>query len=313
MLGVGKEAKCASKHVGKQLGTTASTNRVKEREYGDALKAWDAAACQRHTGFWPVRAAAALFAEATDWPSVLELSSALAPQMAMRLQLQAPLSAAQRRQLQGQLKDAGSLYEGQVVLQGQVPTRARSWHDFFNALVWASFPQAKRVLSQRLFAAIKRWLPQPVLRLPGVRSREQDTLAMLDEGGLLVLCSAAAAAAAQAAIGGGSAAQLAVLLQQDEACTLIFGHALYEHLVVSRAAAEHARHTGQPAPAELIVRAGAVLLVAAGELPRGQVERRQLADALLAEKLSDLTTFCLPAPWPALPLVDEVLTEPRLD
>jgi hypothetical protein len=53
-----------------------------------------------------------------------------------------------------------------------------------------------------------------------------------------------------------------------------------------------------------------VLLVAAGELPRGQVARRQLADALLAEKLGDLTAFCLPAPWPALPLVDEVLTEP---
>jgi len=94
---------------------------------------------------------------------------------------------------------------------------------------------------------------------------------------------------------------------------MIFGHALYEHMVVSRATAEHARHTGQPAPAELIVRAGAVLLVAAGALPKGQVARRQLADTLLAEKLGDLTTFCLPAPWPALPLVDEVLTEPEVD
>ena len=38
-------------------------------------------------------------------------------------------------------------YEQHIHATGEVPTRADDWHDFFNALVWLSFPQTKTVVS----------------------------------------------------------------------------------------------------------------------------------------------------------------------
>lgn len=79
---------------------------------------------------------------------------------------------------------AGPSYEEKIHTTGEVPTREGSWHDFFNALAWAHFPLTKAALNARQIAAA----PSPTAenRAAGrVRSREQDRLAMLDEGGVL--------------------------------------------------------------------------------------------------------------------------------
>jgi hypothetical protein len=70
-------------------------------------------------------------------------------------------------------------------LHGEVPSRAHNLHDLLNALVWARFPLAKRVLCERhvRLAQAKARTPAGQQRL---RSREQDAAAMLDEGGLLL-------------------------------------------------------------------------------------------------------------------------------
>lgn len=68
-------------------------------------------------------------------------------------------------------------------LDGAVPSRRRNLHDLMNALVWSRFPLAKRALCRRQVAvAVERGAPTNRLR-----TRAQDRLAMIDEGGIFVV------------------------------------------------------------------------------------------------------------------------------
>lgn len=76
-----------------------------------------------------------------------------------------------------------------------------------NALVWTTFPRAKQALHARQHRLIEAWLPEGALVLPNARTPAQDVLAIVDEGGVLVLrCG-------------------------DRERAVPFGHALFEGLV----------------------------------------------------------------------------------
>ncbi|HEV8548037.1 MAG TPA: DUF3025 domain-containing protein [Polyangiaceae bacterium] len=159
-----------------------------------AGSAWDGRFFEKDPRFWPIAAAARRFADRADFPDPEELE---APGIRF------VRSSKPRRTRRTREPAPG--YDARVV-GGEVPTRARSWHDFLNALVWATFPHAKRALHARQAAAIQARTPAGPL--PNARTREQDALALLDEGGVLVLES------------------------PNGVMTLGFGHALYEGLVV---------------------------------------------------------------------------------
>jgi hypothetical protein len=89
-----------------------------------------------------------------------------------------------------------------------VPTRPRSWHDFLNALVWATFPRAKLALHTRQHEELSARMTPDARTLPSSRSRVHDALALLDEGGVVLL-------------GDGR-----------RRVGIVFGHALYEGLVL---------------------------------------------------------------------------------
>ncbi|MFO0627145.1 MAG: DUF3025 domain-containing protein [Polyangiales bacterium] len=77
----------------------------------------------------------------------------------------------------------GERYDVVIDARGEIPTRPENWHDLFNALVWASFPRAKARLSAR-----QRRLHEDRARRGDdthARTRAQDALALLDEGGAL--------------------------------------------------------------------------------------------------------------------------------
>lgn len=114
------------------------------------------------------------------------------------------------------------LYEGQVIERGEVPTRRDDWHDLFNALAFITFPRAKRALHARQYAIIAARLPPQATKLPNARTREQDALALFDEGGLVVASSEPV---------GVSDGELASALRNGRARVVPFGHALYEHMV----------------------------------------------------------------------------------
>ncbi len=146
--------------------------------------------------FWPIAGAARRFADHADFPSAHELA---APGVRF-------VAASKPRRTRRRAEPAGNGYDARVV-RGEVPTRPRCWHDFLNALVWATFPASKRRLHALQAAALERAHRGGSGTLPNARTRAQDALALLDEGGVLELSA------------------------RGESLVLGFGHALYEGIV----------------------------------------------------------------------------------
>jgi hypothetical protein len=251
---------------------------------------------EAHTDFWPIARAAGTFAERDDWPDVEEYTNAFDCEPPVRFEL-APV---RRRRPQGELVVRANLYDAVIVQRRVVPTRSRMWHDYLNALVWATFPRSKFALHRRQHAAIERWVPEGATQLPNARTRELDALALVDEGGVLVLDHG------------------------EHQTSMLFGHALFEGLVF-----------GQPA---MIARS--VVLSARGDdgsrdqgakggdernphsdhltalpssprplVPSSPSELLRLADALLSATLDDATRIVSPDELPRRPLSGEIANE----
>ena len=71
-------------------------------------------------------------------------------------------------------------YETRILQTGEVPTRADTWHDVMNALVWLRFPHFKAALNAAHGEAIGQ-------EADTLRGRRRDALTMLDESGVWVM------------------------------------------------------------------------------------------------------------------------------
>jgi hypothetical protein len=133
--------------------------------------------------FAPVREVALRFASDATFPSPERIDELLGDRTPVRF-----VRASQNDK---------APYDARIVNEGVVRTRDGSWHDFLNALVWATFPLAKTALHRR----------QHRIVVPGAarRTPEGDALAMLDEGGAFFPNG-----------------------------PIVFGHAIYESLVLGR-------------------------------------------------------------------------------
>ncbi|MBA3929313.1 MAG: DUF3025 domain-containing protein [Xanthomonas sp.] len=72
----------------------------------------------------------------------------------------------------------GLHYEARIA-QGRIATRAESWHDLFNAMVWMRHPALKRTLNRQQCLHIERMGPRE-------RSPAQQALTQFDESGVVV-------------------------------------------------------------------------------------------------------------------------------
>ncbi|MDQ0141134.1 DUF3025 domain-containing protein [Cupriavidus necator] len=118
----------------------------------------------------------------------------------------------------------GRAYEAHIDATGEVPTRD-NLHDFFNALVWLQFPQAKRVLNR---------IQATVIAREGVRTARggvRDAATLFDENAVLFLSEGEEYADALR----GFAWQRLFIARRHawgSACRVVpFGHALLEKLV----------------------------------------------------------------------------------
>lgn len=83
--------------------------------------------------------------------------------------------------------DPALYYEMHIGSTGEVPTRSRNWHDWFNALCWLSWPHSKVAMNARQVAAIAGGEVQ--------RGPVRDAGTLLDESGVIVpYCDASLAA-----------------------------------------------------------------------------------------------------------------------
>lgn len=228
------------------------------------------------------------------WPRAEVLTARLGPVLEARLGR--PLrfedqEAALRRRGLREIR-AEDLYDGRIQA-GVVPTRPGSWHDLVNALVWATFPRAKDALHRRQHEAMEARVPGAVTRLPQARTREQDTLAMVDEGGALLVADRLAVPGVEDALRDGDPSRLSVLVGEGHLRVLLFGHALLEHVV-----------KGAPPPRALPV------VVPLHGLPPSREGALTAADDALAVLLQDRTSFAAPTGIKALTLSEE-LFRPR--
>lgn len=164
-----------------------------------------------------------------DFPLVTELERVFEGHAPVRFSVAPPRS---RRRRTGPV-DVTSLYDARIAVEGVVPTRAGSWHDLMNALVWGTFPRAKSALHARQHRAIVARIEPGARTLPRTRTRELDALALLDEGGVAVLArDPCALRDALRAEGQGS---LSDHVASGAAHAVVFGHAIYESLAVGLA------------------------------------------------------------------------------
>jgi DUF3025 family protein len=164
------------------------------------LVRWDPSFFRKSPLFWPIAEAAARLERFDDWPEPSDLGLLFSPDLGEPpVRFQPPAPKPRRKPAATDAR-----YDARIAVERIVPTRPRSWHDLLNALVWSSFPRAKLALHLRQHRMIAARLGAD-LRLPGARTKEQDAVAMLDEGGV-------------------------VLLRGHESCAVIFGHAIYEGL-----------------------------------------------------------------------------------
>jgi hypothetical protein len=171
--------------------------------------------------FWPVGEAIAAINEAMEgedvsFPQPEVIDAALFHYARVHFVRQRPVSRRRRGP-----RDPAAMYDARIAREGCVPTRPGSWHDLMNALVWATFPRAKRALHERQDALVVPASPGESARRP----RELDALALVDEGGIIVVTPGQVADDEE---------ELTRRLGAGEAWALVFGHAIYEGIVLGR-------------------------------------------------------------------------------
>lgn len=71
-------------------------------------------------------------------------------------------------------------YEEVIYKTGQVPTRSKSWHDLFGALIWCLFPQTKAKLNQLHYQDIQQFGKVE-------RTKQRNALTLFDECGVVLV------------------------------------------------------------------------------------------------------------------------------
>lgn len=181
-----------------------------------------------------LRDAALCLADLPAWPSPEALTARLSPRIARSVGAPirfVPDPRRPRRRAKDRARSLDAVYDARITVHGEIPTRAASWHDTLNALVWATFPRAKRALSARQYALHRSRVGEVFAQLPGARLPAQDALALLDEGGLLLATTAHHADALARCLDDADHAALARAYTSGAVSVWLFGHALHEHLL----------------------------------------------------------------------------------
>jgi Protein of unknown function (DUF3025) len=166
--------------------------------------------------------AQAPFTELADWPTLDDYTAALRcvrTASGLTLSCVAHTQAPRRRpRVSPTLCDR---YDGRIYFRGELPTRLRCWHDHFNYLSWRAFPLFKAAINAAQVHALVPLFEQNPTQMPGARTQAQDRLAMIDEGGILVVRER-------------DGIEVRTAATRPDA-QVLFGHALYEHVLLERA------------------------------------------------------------------------------
>jgi hypothetical protein len=210
------------------------------------------------------------------WPTLTELDAKWLRARGITTLGGAPLcpvrDAKPRRRKKG--RPLSEEYDLRVV-RGELPTRERSWHDFFNVGAFTRFPRIKATIHAQNASALTLERAEVESPLEKRRSRFRDTRALLDEGGILLAARRDAADDARRALETGDIARLRAMAADGALRPWVLGHALLEH--AARTAAGE-RLGAPPRGLTWVVECdphdvGQVDIAFADELERGEVLR----------------------------------------
>ena len=119
--------------------------------------------------FAPIRPSTRLFEPLEKLPEITEINNLLKITQ-IKFVPQAPKSCV--------FEDG---YEPRIFLRGEVQTRERNWHDFFNALVWHRFPKTKRIINRLHYDLQKNKYPNKQ------RGPAENMLTIFDEHGVIAI------------------------------------------------------------------------------------------------------------------------------
>jgi hypothetical protein len=80
-------------------------------------------------------------------------------------------------------------YEPRCYLRGEIQTRSNNWHDFFNTLVWLTFPKSKALINARHYHALTTCKTSIRANTTdrSQRGALRDANTLLDESGVIVV------------------------------------------------------------------------------------------------------------------------------
>lgn len=78
--------------------------------------------------------------------------------------------------------DFENQYEPRIYLKGEVLSRPQNWHDFFNAMIWLTFPKTKAQINAQQYQALKTRLG-----ISKTRTMLENVLTLFDENGAIVI------------------------------------------------------------------------------------------------------------------------------
>ena len=148
----------------------------------DALVPWNAGFYAKSPLFEPIAPLAEYFCGFNDWPGLTDYQRLLDTHEPLRTRHGAVLKIVPQEGRPGHFEQH---YAPRIYLSGEIQTRTRNWHDFFQLLTWFIFPRTKAAIN-----AIH--IPQARERLasgaaPGRRTPIENTLSLFDEGGAVIV------------------------------------------------------------------------------------------------------------------------------
>lgn len=142
---------------------------------------WDPQFYQLSPLFNPLLPAIQKFQFKQTWPLLADYNNIV-------MQSEKVVAAASGKSIlfvtQDKSSDFTSQYEPRIYLEGEVQTREDNWHDFFNMLVWLTFPRAKAILNKQQYTLLKNRID-----ISNKRSAAENFLTLFDENGLIVVSS----------------------------------------------------------------------------------------------------------------------------
>jgi len=147
---------------------------------------WDNQFLSKHPACWPLVPFAQSFIQThAAWPDLDDYQRFFEAEVGKIYSASGmPLRFVEQGHKSEQFEDG---YEPRIYLKGEIQTRQRNWHDFFQVLIWRTMPKTKTIINQLHYQALRqRTNADASLKR---RSSLENALTQFDECGAVILSS----------------------------------------------------------------------------------------------------------------------------